>query len=84
MKVNELTREAKKRGNLRALLALAGIKQVEISRSLHVTKATISQNVSGTKKSMRVRLAILKALHNRGIEVEYEDLWPNNHGKKAA
>ena len=64
---------------IKALMVLKGVKQVDICRKLHVRAATVSQIVSGKKKSARIRLAIAKAL---GMQVE--ELWPNGHNHRKA
>ncbi|MEJ2695577.1 MAG: hypothetical protein P8013_02915 [Candidatus Sulfobium sp.] len=67
-----------KQRKVKALIVLEGLKQKDIARFLHVSTAMISLVVAGKKKSQRIRLGIIKILHDRGVDVEYQDLWPDN------
>ena len=82
MKAKNKTAKRRKR----MLLWAAGIDDVTaLARIIRKARPWVSDVLYGRRRSEPTRLAILKALHDHGIEVEYEDLWPNNkHGKKAA
>lgn len=56
---------------IKAMMVLKGVKQVDICRKLKVTPAAVSRVVSG-KKMTKVREAIADALGKR-----VEDLWPD-------
>lgn len=60
-------------------MVLNGIKQIDICRKLHVKPATVSQIVSGKRKSDRIQRAIAKALN-----MQVDELWPNNGHQRAA
>ncbi len=70
----------------RMTLWAAGIDDIAaLSRIIGKSRTWTTLVLYGDKKSEPTRLAILKALHDRGVEVEYDNLWPNNtHPRKRA
>ncbi len=67
------------------ILWSAGIDDVTaLARLIGKSRPWTSDVLYGRRVSEPTRLAILTALHRHGLEVEYEDLWPKTHGKKAA
>lgn len=56
---------------VKSLMVLRGVKQIDICRKLEVTPGAISMVVSGKRGSPRLRQAIASALGKR-----VEDLWP--------
>ena len=65
--------------NIKGLLVMACIKQVDIARAQKVSRAIVSEVVSGRKKSARIRRAIARAL-----KVRVSDLWPEKTERKVA
>ena len=57
----------------------AGISGAEIARRANVDRTAIYHVIAGRSRSVRLRRAIAKAL---GMNVS--ELWPNNHGRRAA
>lgn len=67
------------------LLLTCGIDSVtELARTISKSRIWTSDVLYGRRKSEATRLAILRAFHQRGLDLEYEDLWPSNGHKKAA
>lgn len=62
---------------VKAMMALRGIKGVDIARTLHLSPVTVSIIVTGRGKSRRVQQAIAAAL-----KMSVAELWPDT--KKAA
>lgn len=58
--------------NVKGLLVLAGIKQIELARRLRVSRSFVSEVVAGKKRTVRIRRAIARAL---GVPVSV--LWPS-------
>lgn len=65
--------------NIKGLLVMAGIKQVEIARGLKVSRSFVSDVVAGKKKTRRIQRAIARAL---GMSVA--DLFPTRKNTKEA
>lgn len=55
---------------IKAQLIAKGIKQVDIARTLGISKGVVSQVISGTRQSYRVQEYIARLLH-----VPFESLW---------
>ena len=62
---------------VKSLMALKGIKGVDIARQLGVSRVTVSIVITGKGKSMRIQRAIAAALNKK-----YEELWPDGNGHK--
>ena len=71
--VNMLANNEQK--NIKALLVVAGVKQVDIARRLKTSRSFVSEVVSGKKRTLRVRRAIARSL---GLKVS--ELWPPKKG----
>ncbi len=59
--------------NIKVLLVVAGVKQVDIARRLRVSRSFVSEVVAGKKRTYRIRRAIARAL---GVTVA--ELWPDS------
>ena len=66
----EIPKNTSRRNFIRGLLALHGIRVVDIARRLGVTKATVCYVIAGRTRSHRVQKAIAEML-----DMPFEELW---------
>ncbi len=64
----------------KGLLAMYGIKNVDIARKIGRSHITVSVVLTGKRTSRLIQEAIVRELNKRGAKVRYEELWP----RKAA
>lgn len=66
----DIPKNTSRRNYIRGLLALRGIRVVDIARHLGVTKATVSFVIAGRTRSHRVQKIIAEML-----DMPFETLW---------
>jgi predicted XRE-type DNA-binding protein len=64
---------------IKSMMALEGIKQVDVAAALGIKRCTVSNVISGRFQSRVIKNKIAELLM-----VDYETLWPPSERRKAA